>query len=71
MRPTVSIVVVQYEPNREKIERTLLSILTQEDQDFELLLADDGSMHDEFVFSESILKRFRRTATFIKLSENR
>lgn len=71
MRPTVSIVVVQYEPNRERIERTLLSILTQEDQDFELLIADDGSVHDEFTLSESILKQFHRTAVFVKLPENR
>lgn len=67
----LSIVVVQYEPDRAALERTLLSILTQDDQDFELIIADDGSRNKRFDSTRALLNKYGREAQLLTLPENR
>ncbi len=44
----VSVVVLTYNPDIEKLKKTLVSILLQKDVDFEIIVADDGSKTECF-----------------------
>ena len=48
MRETVSVIVLTYNPDREKLFATLNSIIIQENIDIEIIVSDDGSMHTYF-----------------------
>lgn len=43
MQYDVSVVVLTYKPNYKKLYGTILSILTQKNVDYEIIIADDGS----------------------------
>jgi len=60
----VSIIVATYKPKYEKLRATLLSLLLQENIEFEIIVADDGSddpMHDELqlLFKEYEFENFK------------
>lgn len=67
----LTIIVVQYEPNWEKMERTLLSIVQQSDQNFELVIADDGSKKNLFQKARKWLESRGRHAVYLALDQNR
>lgn len=52
----VSVIVLTYNPNLEKLYRTLSSIIAQKDVDFELILSDDGSADSKFPQAEAFLQ---------------
>ena len=54
--PQVSIVIVTYNANSEKLCRTLHAAATQKEIDFEIIIADDGSAHKDFSFVEGFLR---------------
>ena len=66
----LSIIVAQYEPDRAALERTLFSILTQDDQDFELIIADDGSRSTLFDSTKALLQKYGRDAQLLTMPEN-
>lgn len=68
---TLSVIVVQFEPEWNKLRRTLLSLLLQNDQDFELLIADDGSTVNYFEEEKTLLEAHKKSATFISLPCNK
>lgn len=59
--PMISIVVIQYNPEYSALERTLLSILLQDTQDFELIISDDGSTNNFFPETQALLKKYERS----------
>lgn len=67
----LSVILVQYEPDWSKLERTLLSLLAQDDQNFELIVADDGSKVNHFAKTKSLLAHHGKTASFVLLPENK
>ena len=69
--PEMSVIIIQYNPQWKKIERTIKSIAMQKDCDFEVLVADDGSKEDCFVESEKLLNALGIASyTFVKSKEN-
>ena len=54
-----SVVVVQYNPIWDKVERTLNSIISQKDCNFEIVIADDGSKNKYF---EETIEYFQRNS---------
>lgn len=64
MRETVSVIVLTYNPDREKLFATLNSIIIQENIDIEIIVSDDGSMHTYFsdikeLFAEKAIVNYR------------
>ena len=43
-----TIIVITYNSDFSKIKKTLLSILEQQDVEFEVIIADDGSVNNNF-----------------------
>lgn len=50
----VSVIVLTYNPDNEKLHRTLLAAAAQKDIDFEILISDDGSANADFSFLEQL-----------------
>lgn len=53
----VSVIVLTYKPNWEKLRSTLLSIVRQEDINYEIIICDDGSEQDYRKEVEAFLER--------------
>lgn len=67
----MTVAVIQYEPNYLALERTLLSILLQDTQDFELIVADDGSSNDYFSETKKFLCKYgRNDVRFLSSPQN-
>lgn len=66
--PQVSIVVVTYNANIEKLCRTLHAAAMQKDVDFEIIIADDGSTQKDFSFVKEFLQT--RGVTAFRIVEN-
>ena len=69
----VSVIVCTYNSKWEKLKSTLLSILSQRDISFEIIIADDGSeiqcldrAKKYFEKSDSLIKKFNRKFKFSK-----
>lgn len=59
-----TIIVITYNSDFSKIKKTLLSILEQEDVEFEIIIADDGSINNNFdsiksFFTENKFNNFK------------
>lgn len=57
-RSTISVCVVSYLPVKEKIIKTLDSILMQEDIDLQVVISDDGSGDNLFDFIRAYFKKY-------------
>ena len=57
-----SIIVLTYHPNFEKLKRTIYSVITQTFNNYEIIIADDGSSVDYFQEIEAWFKEKRFTA---------
>lgn len=57
----VTVVVISYNPVWEKLRNTLKSIVWQQNIDFEIIVADDGSENDCFDLVENFLKEKKFT----------
>lgn len=70
-RTKISVVVVEYNSDRDKLLRTLYSILIQKNVDFEIVVADDGSEADYFLDIEDFFKNYSFTNyKLVKSKEN-
>ncbi len=56
-RPAFSIVVITYNPDWDKLRRTLNSILAQRFTDYEIVVTDDGSKDNKFNMIEAYFKQ--------------
>lgn len=52
----VSVIVLTYKPNWNKMRRTLLSVINQKDVNIEIIISDDGSEND---YREEVVKFFK------------
>ncbi len=55
----ISVVVVTYNPNYQKLLATLKSIVCQKGISFEIIIADDGSQHFDKTIIEAFFNRFQ------------
>lgn len=55
----VTVVVASYHPEYEKLRRTIMSILTQKDIFFEIIVADDGSEDNFFEALEQLFHQYQ------------
>ena len=49
----ISVVVLTYNPDSEKLLATLRSVICQQDVDYEVILSDDGSVDNRFDLAEA------------------
>lgn len=69
--PEMSVIIIQYNPQWEKIKRTIKSIAMQKDCDFEVIISDDGSKEDLFMESKKLLNALGMVSyAFVKSKEN-
>lgn len=54
----VSVVVLTYNPQKDKLIRTLESILQQRDIDFQIVLADDGSKEKYYDVAKKLFEKY-------------
>lgn len=66
----LTIIILQYRPDRDALRRTLASLAMQDTRDFAVLLADDGSPQDYFAESCAYLAAHGITAQTTKLTPN-
>lgn len=52
----VTVGIVSYNPDSDKLKRTIYSVLQQKGVSYQIVVADDGSMNDRFEEVEEILK---------------
>ena len=52
----ISVVVLTYNPDSEKLLATLRSVICQQDVDYEVILSDDGSVDNRFDLAEAFLQ---------------
>ena len=69
--PKISVIMGMYNtPTREKLEKSLMSILNQTYTDFELIICDDGSTNDCIKIAKEICGNDKRVR-FIKNDSNK
>lgn len=54
--PQVSIIVLTYNPDNQKLRQTLRAIAEQKEIDFEVLISDDGSARKDFSFLDGYME---------------
>ena len=67
----VSVIVLTYHPDFEKMRSTIISVLKQKGISFEIIISDDGSEEDYFKETEDFFQKHHfQNYTFVKNVEN-
>lgn len=67
----VSVLVLQYNPSFEAVKKTILSIIRQQNIEFEIVVADDGSKEDHFEKLKELFAQYSfSNYTLVKNQQN-